>query len=387
MFPRTIQPLIKTYSEQYRCIALVGPRQSGKTTLARATFPDHLYLSLENPDTRRRATDDPRTFLASSDRDLIIDEIQYAPELFSYLQEHLDNPTTRRQFILTGSNSFQLNARISQSLAGRVRLLTILPCFREELPLSRQPGTLNESLYKGGYPRIYDEGLDPYDWFADYYNTYVQKDVRALLQVENLSQFDRFVRITAGRVGQLSNYSSISSEVAVEQPTIRRWMGVLEASFLIFRLEPHYRNFNKRIIKSPKFYFYDTGLLCYLLRIQTADQLDSHPLRGEIFENWVIAEMAKASAALAKNPPFYFWRDQHGHEIDLIVDKSSVLEPVEIKSGATFRADWLANATWFNALQHHDRSVVVYGGAEQFVHKEASVVPWRNLFHSIKPLL
>lgn len=376
MFPRAIESKLLQYKDKYRAIALVGPRQSGKTTLARSCFPDYDYLSLENPDIRARAIEDPKGLLSSIAGNVILDEIQQTPDILSYLQEILDDKQDLRSFILTGSNSLQLNQRISQSLAGRVRILRILPFYRQELPKSEQNTDLNTTLFFGGYPRIYDEKLEPNEWFADYYNTYVQKDVRSLIQIENLSQFDRFIRVTAGHAGHLSNHASIASDVGVQQPTITRWISVLEASFLLFRLEPHFRNFSKRIIKSSKYYFYDTGLLCYLLRISSPEQLDTHPLRGAIFENWVAAEAHKMLYSSGREPALYFWRDQHGHEVDLVTDFSTHLFPTEIKSGATFQATWLKNIDWFNKLQHFSESCVVYGGRESFSFKDTRIVSW-----------
>lgn len=305
-----------------------------------------------------------------------MDEFQNAPEILSYLQEVIDTKEDKRKFVLTGSNSLLLNEKISQSLAGRVRVLKILPLLRTELPETERPSLVNEALFKGGYPRIYDEDLEATNWLADYYNTYVQKDVRTLLEVSNLPLFDKFVRICAG---QLINFSSIGTEVGVKHPTVSSWLSALEASFLIFILQPHFKNFNKRIIKSPKLYFYDTGLLCYLLRIKTAEQLESHPLRGAIFENWVISEKLKHDFSKAKEPAFYFWRDQHGHEVDLVSDESTYLLPTEIKSGATFGEHWLSDLTWFNNLQDYNKGQLVYGGEKSFTYKNVDVVSWVDL--------
>ncbi|RMG40715.1 MAG: ATP-binding protein [Candidatus Dadabacteria bacterium] len=386
MFERKITEKLKGYVKTYRAVCIVGPRQSGKTTLVRHVFNDYQYCSLENPDTRKRAIDDPRSFLASFNKSAILDEIQYVPDLFSYLQEILDDSNDQRNFILTGSNSFQLNEKISQSLAGRVRIATLLPLLNSELPEKMRTKDLDQLLYSGSYPRIYDKGLNPTEWYADYYNTYVQKDVRTLLNVSNLNLFDTFTRLCAGRTGNLADYSSIASEAGITQPTAVRWASVLEASFLIFRLKPHFVNFNKRIIKSPKIYFFDTGLLCYLLHIRTKEHLFNHPLRGAIFENWVIAEIHKAYFAKGLQPPLYFWRDQHGHEVDLVVDNGSKLHPLEIKCSATFNSHWLKTLNWFNKLQNYNRSHIIYAGDENFTHGGSEVLsynydfcklPWR----------
>lgn len=379
MFNRKIQNTLNELSSSIRAIALLGPRQSGKTTLSKIQFPEHQYFSLENPNIQSRVLEDPIGFLKSISGNCILDEVQNTPELLSYLQEILDNKNDKRQFVITGSNSFQLNQNISQSLAGRIRIFTILPFSRSEIPDNLQQKELDTALWTGSYPRIYDEGLPAQDWLADYYNTYVQKDVRTLLNVSDLTQFDRFIRVCAGRCGRLSEFSSIASEVGISQPTAVRWAGILEASFILFRLQPHFKNFNKRIIKSPKLYFYDTGLLCFLLRIQSPEQLSTHPLRGEIFENWVISEYFKLYFSQGKEPALYFWRDQHGHEVDLVIDTSTHLFPIEIKSSASFNPDWGQNLTWFNKLQNFNDSMVVYGGDESFKFKEMEVKSWKSV--------
>jgi predicted AAA+ superfamily ATPase len=379
MFQRKYSKLLEESKDKYKAIALLGPRQSGKTTLAKFSFPEYEYLSLENPDTRIRAIEDPRQFLRSIRSNCILDEIQNTPELLSYLQEILDTKDDQRKFILTGSNSFQINEKISQSLAGRVRIITILPLLPSEIPTSKKPASLDKALYTGLYPRIHNESLPPETWHADYYNTYIQKDVRSLLAIKDIMQFDRFIRICAGRAACISEYSSMASEVGISQPTAVSWSSVLESSYLIFRLQPHFKNFNKRIIKSPKIYFYDTGLLCYLLRIQSPEQLSTHPLRGAIFENWIVSIFQKVFITQGKEPPTYFWRDQHGHEVDIVLDQSSSLFPVEIKSGSTFTKEWIDTLNWFTKLQGTSDSALVYGGSNSFGFKECSVISWDTI--------
>lgn len=378
MLSRAISPKLLSYRDKYRAIALIGPRQSGKTTLARALFADYDYFSLENPDVRLRATEDPRGFLASIHGNCILDEIQNAPVLFSYLQEILDDRFDSRRFILTGSNSFGLNERIAQSLAGRIRILVIPPLIFDELPVA-QTMSLAEIIWSGFYPAIYDRQLDPRDWYADYYGTYVQKDVRALLNIKDLQQFDRYIRVCAGHCGQLANYSRIAETVGISQPTAAQWGSVLEASYLTFRLQPHFNNFNKRVVKSPKMYFIDTGLLCFLLRIQSPEQLLTHPLWGNIFENWVIAELYKRFYGLALEPALYFWRDQHGHEIDILIDRGVSLQPIEIKAGQTFHPEWIKTLTWFNKLRDKSDGLLIYGGDQSFPFKDTSVISYQEL--------
>jgi predicted AAA+ superfamily ATPase len=379
MFERFLKDKILAAAKSYKVLGLVGPRQSGKTTLAKMTFPDHNYFSLENPDIRLRAITDPKSFLMSLTGNTILDEVQNVPELFSYLQEIIDTKSDARKFVLTGSNSFKLNDKISQSLAGRIRIFNILPLAFREVPAKLQPSSLPQLLLRGLYPRIYDEGIEPSDWFDGYYQTYLQKDVRQIINVSDYTQFDRFVRLCAGRTGALTDYNAIAYEVGVSQPTAVRWASVLESSFITFRLTPHFKNFGKRIIKSPKIYFYDTGLLCQLLRIQTESQLELHPLRGAIFENFVISEFMKQYFNNGATPPLYFWRDQHGHEIDLAIDCGTDLIPIEIKSGATFQSEWCKNILWLANLQPTASKFVIYGGESEFQHQGCTIIPWRNI--------
>lgn len=379
MFDRAIKEKIQVSAKSYKVLALIGPRQSGKTTLAKMTFASHRYVSLENPDTRLRASTDPRGFLDSLSGDTILDEIQNVPEIFSYLQEIVDNKNDNRTFVLTGSNSFQLSDKISQSLAGRIRIFTILPLVYSEIPEALKPSSLDSTLLKGSYPRIYDENLQPAEWFEGYYQTYLQKDVRQIINVSDATQFDRFVRLCAGRAGALTDYHAVATELGVSQPTAVRWSSVLESSFITFRLTPHFRNFGKRVIKSPKIYFYDTGLLCQLLRIQNEDQLSLHPLRGVIFENFVISEYVKQYMNRGLTPPLYFWRDQHGHEIDLVIDSGNELIPIEIKSGATFQQDWCKNLIWFSKLQNSQQKYIVCGGESSFEYQDIAVGSWKKI--------
>ncbi|MFN8944897.1 MAG: ATP-binding protein, partial [Pseudobdellovibrionaceae bacterium] len=369
MFYRSISKNIKESLVKFKAIALIGPRQSGKTTIARSELKPDSYFNLELPDVREFALRDPKSFLMNCQGITVLDEIQRAPTLVSYLQVFIDEPTDQRKWILTGSNSFSLSDQISQSLAGRIRIFKVLPLAYNELPNQLAKNDLDEQLWTGLYPRIYNENLEPHDWLGSYLETYVEKDVRSVLQVENAALFDRFLRLSAGRTGQLLSASSLATEVGVTQPTITRWLSVLESSFIIYRLQPHFRNFNKRIIKSPKIYFYDTGLLCYLLRIQTSTQLRTHPLRGFIFENWIITELMKTYLNTGKEAPFYFWRDQHGHEVDLVIDHGEQLELYEIKSGLTPDVNWVNCINWLADLQGSTGGTVIYGGSEQLAIK------------------
>lgn len=378
MYTRLIEPHILAALQKYRAVAIVGPRQSGKTTLSRKLFPNADYWSLETPDIRERAQSDPRSLLVSSKEIVIFDEIQRVPSLISYLQEILDDPTDHRRFVLTGSNSLTLSDQIAQSLAGRIRIFDVLPLSYGEIPPELRPQTISEAAWKGGFPRIYHRGLEPMEWLSSYHQTYVEKDVRQILNIDNLGAFDRLLRLTAGRVGQLMNYASLGGDAGVTQPTAARWISLLQTSFLVFLLQPHFRNFNKQVIKSPKLYFYDTGLLCYLLRIQNASQIDSHPLRGALFENWVISEAFKKYVNAGQKPPLYFWRDEHGHEIDLVVDRGIDLYLVEIKSGMTYQSEFSKSIVWLNKLQGKSQGSVVYGGSDSYESDQIKVIGWKD---------
>ncbi len=321
---------------------------------------------------------DPRSFLKSISS-TILDEIQKVPELISYLQEILDDPSDSRQFILTGSNNLLLHEKISQSLAGRTRIIELFPLQRTELPKKKRISDIYQALYYGGYPRIFDQELNPTEWLEDYYRTYVERDVRLLLNVGDLNAFDRFVRLCAGRVGQLVNYDSLASDAGISQPTAKAWLSVLQTSYICFLLEPHYRNFSKRIIKSPKLYFMDTGLLCYLLRIKSYDQISSYPLIGSIFENWVLSEIKKAFHHHGSEAPLYFWRDQHGHEVDLVIDQGTFLYCTEIKSGQTFQKSFIKSVEWLNKLQNRQTGACIYGGDRDFEINEIRVRSWKNI--------
>ena len=380
MYKRNIENYLSSISSKYRCLTLIGPRQSGKTTLARKFFADYEYYNFENPDIRDTALYDPRQFLTGIKSSVILDEIQRVPKIVSYLQEILDNNSDKRQFILTGSNNLKVSEQISQSLAGRTRILEILPFARNELPRKIRFEDLDNSLFHGGYPRIYKEQLNPTDWLSDYLVTYVEKDIRHIINIENLRTFDNFLRLIAGRVGQLINYSSLSNDAGITHPTAKKWLSALGASYICFTLQPHFNNFNKRITKAPKVYFYDTGFLCYLLRINNINQLKVHPLRGGIFENWVISEYLKFYANSGKEAPLYFWRDQHGHEVDLVIDKGTYLDLIEIKSGMTFNKDYFKNINWLNKLQKQTNGTCIYGGEKVINLGCRKVIPWNEDF-------
>ena len=377
---------------QYPVLTLTGPRQSGKTTLLRATFPQHHYVSLEAPDARQFAIEDPRGFLARLTGPAILDEAQHAPDLFSYIQVLVDERGTAGQFILSGSQNFLLLRQVTQSLAGRAYVGRLLPFSTAELrglPL-REPealppaataltGEWSALAAAGFYPPVHDRGLWAFEWAGVYFQTYLQRDVRSLTQVGDLEAFRRFVLLCAGRVGQLLNLSSLGNDCGVSHETVRRWLSVLEASFVVFRLPPHHQRFNKRITKSPKLYFVDTGLLCYLLQIRSAEELASHAMRGAVFENLVIADLMKRCYHAGSEPRLAFWRDHRGNELDLVVDAPGGPVPVEIKSGATVTSSFFKGLHyWRKIAPDPQRGLLVYGGDESHRREDTEVVSWRH---------
>ena len=397
MYKRHLADFLNGVASKYPVVTIVGPRQSGKSTLSRTSFPHHTYLSMEEPDRREMAEQDPRGFFKRFTGPLILDEIQRVPDLLSYIQTEVDEPKSDRHFVLTGSHQMLLMEKITQSLAGRTVITKLLPLSRRELlelpaeiPLGKAPdkkekketGALEKYIHTGGYPRIYDRQLEPGQWLEQYYQTYVERDVRALLRVSELDLFDRFIRLCAGRAGQLLNLSSLASDCGISQPTAQSWLSVLKASFICFTLQPHFRNFSKRLIKSPKLYFFDTGLLCYLLKIRTPETIAEHPFRGSLFENWVIAEWMKSFFNRGMEPPFYFWRDTKGHEADLVLDLGPSLYPIEIKSAYTFHPDFTRNLQYLAKLQRQKNLPLgesVYAGKESFTFKDFFVRSWQAL--------
>lgn len=382
MIPRTAENCLKTFAQGYPILALTGPRQSGKTTLARAVFPALPYVSLENPVQREFAENDPRGFFKNYAEGAVIDEAQRCPALFSWLQGLVDEARKPAHFVLTGSQQFGLLAGITQSLAGRVAMIALLPFSAREL---RQADWLAEetdwALFQGGYPPIHDRRLDPAGWFANYVQTYLERDVRQLIQVRDLVQFQRFLRLCAGRSAQLLNLSALGEEAGVSHNTAREWLSVLEASFVIHRLPPYHRNFNKRLVKTPKLYFFDSGLMAWLLGIEHAEQIATHPLRGAIFETWVVSEFVKRRTNVGQPPNLFFWRDRAGHEIDLLLHENGVIRPVEIKSGATFQREALRSLEKWRDIAGPEAGhpLLVYGGSESQSRSEAEVVSWREI--------
>jgi uncharacterized protein len=398
MIRRKLEPVLKKVARQYPVLTLTGPRQSGKTTLVRAAFPRHEYASLEEPDVREYALTDPRGFLAQFSGRVILDEVQRAPDLFSYIQTLVDREDTPGRYVLSGSQNFLLLRSISQSLAGRSAILHLLPFalselegrkpfplekLGRELPRKRRESLTDvmEILFRGFYPRIHDKGLDPTTWYSSYYQTYVERDVREIINVGDLEAFGRFVRLCAGRSGQLLNLTSLGNDCGITHTTAARWLSILEASFLVHLLRPYHANFGKRLIKSPKIYFLDTGLLCYLLRIQSAEDLRLHASRGPIFESFVISELIKNFLHQGKEPDLYFWRDATGHELDAVIDRGSERVAVEIKSAQTVVQDFFAGIDFWRTLVGDSQAptALVYGGERSYRRSGVAVYSWSAL--------
>ena len=396
MIARTLCQYLQRDARFYPVLTLTGPRQSGKTTLVKAAFPEHEYVSLEETEHRLFARDDPRGFLRRYPGPVIIDEAQRVPDIFSYIQTAVDGRELEGRFVLTGSQHFLLMETISQTLAGRCGVLHLMPFTRSELEqqVSPAPGSVQslfsheathlklwETIYRGFYPRIHDRDIPPNVWLPDYVQTYLQRDVRALVNTGDIERFERFLILAAGRTGQLLNYSALANACGVAVDTAKRWVSVLKTSFVVFLVQPHHRNLNKRVTKSPKLYFFDTGLVCHLLGVRSAEQAETHPLRGALFENLVVAEVAKTYLHHRLQPPIYFWRDQTGHEIDLIIEEGSRLFPIEIKSGQTVASDMFDTLRWWcrRADQPLSTGTLVYGGNEFQARDQVAVRPWFSL--------
>ena len=379
MIKRLLTHKIKELSVLYPVIAITGPRQSGKTTLARDIFRNHLYLNLENLDLLSAARADPRNFLRlGSGQKIIIDEIQKLPDLFSYIQVEVDEQKIPGQFIITGSQQFELSEKISQSLAGRVANFTLLPLSISEI--GKVPA-YEKLAINGFYPRVYDKPIPPKDYYRDYLSTYVERDIRQIKNIGDLSSFQRFLHLVAGRVGQIANLTSLASDTGVSHRTIESWLSVLEASYIIFRLQPYFQNFGKRVIKSPKLYFYDTGLLCYLLGIDTPQELETHFATGHIFENMVIVDRLKKSLNERSSDKLYYFRDNNGLELDLIIDRGGVQTGIEIKSSNTFDSEMLNNLnTWQKMNPRADKTgYLIYNGNLEQKIGNSKITNWKNL--------
>ena len=378
MIERTLTTKMISLAQKFQVVTLTGPRQSGKTTLVRAAFSSLPYVSLEEPDIRQIALTDPRGFLSNYPAGAILDEIQNTPELFSYIQRIVDE-NRQVQFILTGSSNFLLMEKISQTLAGRTAVLHLLPfSFNELEPLPEQYESL---IFKGQYPRIYDRDIAPTDFYPAYIQTYVERDVRLMKNIGDINAFIQFTRLCAGRIGQLLNYAGLASDAGISPNTAKAWLSILESSYILYRLQPYHRNFNKRLVKSSKLYFYDTGVACSLLGLREEDQVQLHYMKGSLFENLILNEFIKRNFNRGENRQPYFWQDNHGKEIDCLLVNGDRVTPVEVKSGKTMSTSYFDNLKYWRSLADlpDDRGYVVYGGDQSMQTSSGTLISWRNL--------
>ena len=381
MFKRTLSPHLLELKNQFPILAILGPRQSGKTTLSRTLFPSYRYINLESFQEREFAETDGKGFLERlrNEEGVILDEIQKAPTLLSYLQIEVDERPKLGRFILTGSQNFLLNQQISQTLAGRVALTTLLPLsIRELKEAGHLPPTSEEAIFQGFYPRLYADKQRPTVFAESYIRTYIERDVRDMKSITSLTDFQKFMRLCAARIGQLLNLSSLATEAGLSLATVKSWLSILEASYILFLLQPFHTNLNKRLVKTPKLYFYDTALACNLLRITSSDDVYDHYLRGGLFESMILSDFVKQRFHNALPPNAYFWRDKMGHEIDCILEEGSHVRPIEIKSGSTINADMFSELTHW-AHPHKIDGTVIYAGSEEQQRPQGRAVPWNCL--------
>ncbi len=376
---RDISAEILSMANYYPVITIVGPRQSGKTTLVKHLFKDKPYVSLENIDEQNFALSDPREFLARFPKGVILDEIQKCPELLSYIQSIVDDKNINGMYVLTGSHQLSLHNSISQSLAGRTAVLKLLPLSIAELTNTNITLTLDNYLLSGGYPRIFTNEINPTKYYRDYVQTYIERDVRHIINIKDLKIFQHFIKLCAGRIGQVFNASNLSNELGVSHSTIRNWLSVLEASFVVFHLPAYFENFNKRIIKSSKLYFSDLGLASYLLGISNIEQISRDPLRGGLVENLAILEFFKSSLNQGIEPDFYFFRESNNNEVDLIIKKSTNLYPVEIKSSSTFNQHMLKNLLYFKAITNCQNGTLIYSDEQEQKINNTEVINFKNI--------
>lgn len=376
MYFRSITPVLERFSKLYPVLGIIGPRQSGKTTTAKMLFGQLPYVSLENIDIRFQAQNDPRAFLANYQKGAIFDEVQHVPDLLSYLQEIVDDSPVNGRYILTGSQNFALNHHVSQSLSGRIGMTTLLPLSLSELG---KPTDITLNIFNGGYPGLHQRNMHPIDFYPSYIQTYIERDVRQLKNIENIGRFQTFLKLCAGRVGQIINLSSLAQDCGISHTTVRQWLNILEASYLIFFLQPFHQNFNKRLIKMPKLYFYDTGLVCTLLGLEKESQLETHYLKGALFENLIILEIVKKRLNQGLPTNLYFWRDRTGHEVDLLAEWGGNIHAIEIKAGSTFQNDFIKNVQYFCELSKVAKGYLIYTGQQNGLHAKVKLIPIKGI--------
>ena len=382
MLARDAEKTLIRLAKSFPVVAITGPRQAGKTTLAKAVFKSKPYVSLENPDEREFAQNDPKRFLARFPNGAVLDEVQRCPSLLSWLQGLVDERGVMGDFVLTGSAQFDLIEGITQTLAGRVGRVELLPLSSRELKAANQlPNSLSQMLIQGGYPALYDRKIITQDWFSNYVATYVERDVRQLISVRNLSQFQTFLKMCASRTGQLINLTSLGADCGISAVTAKQWLSVLETSYIVTLLRPHHSNFGKRLVKTPKIYFLDSGLAAWLMGIRSAETLETHAARGALFESWVVSELYKKRLNAGLPIDLFFWRDNTGNEVDLIVENEKGLQPIEIKSGSTYASDWSQGLKKWQALAQNSslEPAILYGGESTFEREGLKVWGWRDV--------
>jgi len=387
MIPRKMEKALLQRAEFYPAVFVTGPRQSGKTTLLKHSFPGHRFVTLEDPDLRVYATDDPRGFLNSLGEKAIIDEAQNVPEIFSYLQGMIDSSSGTGKYILSGSQNFLLMERISQTLAGRVGILNLLPFSYGEISTATTlAAKTNDWIFTGGYPRIYDQNINPQIFYSDHTNTYVERDVRSLKSIVDINTFTRFIRLCAGRIGQLVNHSKLASDAGISAATARDWLSILEASYIAYFVQPYYKSTNRRLIKAPKLYFTDTGLACYLLGIRDSTQIEFHHLRGSLFENIIMNEYVKNQYNLGMQPNLYFWRDSNNTEVDMLFEKDNEITLAEIKASETLQSRSFRALT--SVAEHLEvdpsKRFVIYDGPNHLSGEKGVVLPWRDFSNEVE---
>lgn len=392
MISRTLEPKIKSLAKKLPVIGLIGPRQSGKTTLAKKIFKNHKYISLEDLKAREFFKEDPHGFFEfyKNKNGIILDEIQEVPDILSYVQVYSDKYNKSGYFVLTGSQNFLVLEAITQTLAGRIALFTLLPLSISELTKGKLlPKNIDRLIFNGLYPRIYDKKLSPLDWYPTYIKTYLERDIRTIKNISDLNLFQKFIGLCAGRTGQLLNISALANDCGITQITAKSWLGLLEASFVIFFLQPYHKNISTRLVKTPKLFFYDTGIVCSLLGIESWEQVTTHYLRGGLFESLVVCELFKQRYNRGLNPNFYFWRDKSGNEVDCIMVSGDKLTPIEIKAGQSISSNYFDGIKYLHELLEKDvkPGYIVYGGEENQKRLSGNVLSWKNIDEIVKKVL